>query len=458
MKRILILLLGFLLLSLLTSLYAADEGGPTAAQKEGGIDPAALLALKTQVETLKAEYDKRIKELESQIEALQLQMLRAVPEPEAPTPSAQQAAAPVQSVPGALNPAMTVIGNFVGQGNNMKVYNAEGDRIDNKMNLREAELDLRAAIDPYADGVIITSLSSDTPGSFSASVEEAYATIKKFPFVDQMPLGLKLQVGHFRPWFGSGNLLHTHDLPQTLRPLPIQEFLGNEGFTGNGVSGSFFLPTPWSRKSSLSATLQFIGGGSVAVSPNVNSRNAYIGHFTWFNNIRDTQNLQLGFSGYYHPGGNGANEADFYDLDFTYTWKPLRRGEWESFVLSGEFLFARRAYPEAEEPPEVTDALAGTPPGQGKPIGFTVFGQWQFNRRLYAGVRWDRTDVLYNPSLMRRSLTPYFSYYFSEFLRFRLNYEHRWSDLYTENGRNSIIGELNFVFGSHPPEPYWVNR
>jgi hypothetical protein len=458
MKRILIFLVGFSLSSLLVPLYAAGEGGSPPAQNEGSIDQATLQALKTQVTALKAEYDQRIKDLESQIEALQLQLLRGGPEAEAPTPSAQQAAPTVQSVPGALNPAMTVVGNFVGQGNDMKIYNAEGNRIDNKMNLREVELDLRAAIDPYADGVIITSLGSDTPGSYSASVEEAYATIKKLPFVDRMPLGLKLQVGHFRPSIGTDNVLHTHDLPQTFRPLPIQEFLGDEGFTGNGVSGSFFLPTPWSRKSSLNATLQFIDGGNVALSPDVNSRNAYIAHFSWFNSIRDTQSVQVGFSGYYHPAGNSVDQADFYDLDFTYRWKPLRRGEWQSLVLSGEFLFARHAYPGAEEPPEVATALAGTPPGEGKPVGFTAFGQWQFNRRLYAGVRWDRTDVLYNPSLTRRSVTPYISYYFSEFLRFRLNYEHRWSDLYTENGRDSIIGELNFVFGSHPPEPYWVNR
>ena len=457
MIRILILCLGIAMLILSASSYAAGQDPPPPAQNEGSLDQAALQVLKTQVAALKAEYDKRIKELETQIEALQLQLLRA-PEAEVPTPSAQQSAPAVQSVPGALNPAMTVVGNFAGQGNDMKVYNAEGDRIDNKMNLREVELDFRAAIDPYADGVIITSFGSETPGSYSASVEEAYATIKKLPFVDRMPLGLKLQVGHFRPLIGTNNLLHTHDLPQTFRPLPIQEFLGDEGFTGNGVSGSFFLPTPWSRKSSLNATLQFIGGGNIAVSPGADSRNAYIAHFSLFNSIGDTQNLQVGFSGYYHPAGNSIDAADFYDLDFTYTWRPLRRGEWQSLVLSGEFLFARHAYPGAEEPPEVTTALAGTPPGEGKPVGFTAFGQWQFNRRLYAGVRWDRTDVLYNPSLARRSLTPYISYYFSEFLRFRLNYEHRWSDLYTEDGRDSIIGELNFVFGSHPPEPYWVNR
>src|SRR5262249_61295416 len=90
--------------------------------------------------------------------------------------------------------------------------------------------------------------------------------------------------------------------------------------------------------------------------------------------------------------------------------------------------------------------------------GYPFFTKWHFDRRKYAWVRMDQTGTLFNPSLQRRSLTTYFSYYFSEFLRFRLNYYHRWSDFSTENGRNSVFVELNWVFGSHPPEPFWVNK
>jgi hypothetical protein len=267
-----------------------------------------------------------------------------------------------------------------------------------------------------------------------------------------------LKVGRFRPSFGSNNILHTHDLPQTFRPLPIQEFMGEEGFIQSGVSGNFFIPTPWDKQSSLEATLQALAGGDLAYSPDPRARTAYLGHLRWFRSFGNTHNLDLGWSSYFHPAGSGIRESDFHGIDFTYRWKPFRRGEWKSFVLSGELMFARQANPEAVEPADVAPGLAGRESEQGKPVGFTVFGQWQFNRRVYAGVRWDRTDVLYNPSLKRSSLTSYFSYYFSEFLRFRLNYEHRWSDVWTEDGRKSIFAELNFVFGSHPPEPFWVNK
>jgi hypothetical protein len=240
--------------------------------------------------------------------------------------------------------------------------------------------------------------------------------------------------------------------------LPIQEFMGDEGFIQSGVSGNFFLPTPWDEKSSLDATVQVLTGGDIALSPHQQSRTSYLGHLRWFRTFQDAHNLELGWSSYYHPQGNAVAEADFHGLDFLYRWKPLRQGEWKSFLLGGELMFARRAYPEAAEPFDVASALAGMLPGKGKPLGYTVFTQWQFDRRKYGGVRWDQTDILYNPAFQRRSLTPYFSYYFSEFLRFRLNYEHRWSDLFTENKRNSVFAELNFVFGAHPPEPFWVNK
>jgi len=432
----------------------AGGSGQDAVPKEAGVDPAALQAIKEQMEALKADYEKRLKALEAQVEALQLQMLRSSPEvPVAPTPAPAS-----QSILGALNPAMTVVGNFVARGDSQKVYSGQGGRIDNKPSLRETELDLRAAIDPYADGIFIASISSDSPGSYSAGVEEAYAVIKKLPFQSQPPLGLKLKVGRFRPSFGTNNILHTHDLPQTMRPLPVQEFLGEEGFIQNGVSASFFLPTPWDRRSSLDATLQVLAGGDLAFSPEPGARTAYLGHINWFRSFRSSHNLGVGWSSYFHPAGNEIVEADFHGLDFTYRWNPLRRGQWRSFVAGAELMFARRAVPGTAATGISARAAANTAIAPGKPFGFTMFGQWQFNRRIYAGARWDRTAVLYDPALKRSSLTPYISYYFSEFLRFRLNYEQRWSNLVTEDGRKSVFAELNFVFGSHPPEPYWVNK
>jgi len=178
--------------------------------------------------------------------------------------------------------------------------------------------------------VLITSLESETPGRFSVDVEEAYVNIKKLPFLSGSPLGLKLKVGRFRPAFGNFNRLHTHDLPQTFRPLAVQEFLGEEGFVQNGLSGNFFIPTPWDEKSSLDFTLEFLNGGDIAISPELQGRRSYLGHLRWFRTFKDTHNLELGWSSYYHPSGNNVPSANLHGFDFIYRWKPLRLGEWKS--------------------------------------------------------------------------------------------------------------------------------
>src|SRR2546426_7817587 len=118
------------------------------------------------------------------------------------------------------------------------------------------------------------------------------------------PLGLKLKVGRFRPPFGKINILHTHDLPQSCRPLPIQEFLGEEGFIQNGVSGNFFIPTPWDKSSSMDLTLQVLNGGGISLSPPLRSRAPPLPRPPPVPAGRGTHNLALGWSRYHHPPGH----------------------------------------------------------------------------------------------------------------------------------------------------------
>jgi hypothetical protein len=396
--------------------------------------------LKAQIDQLKQEYEKRIQELEQKVEQLQIQALQA-PEPEAAAPAAQ----PVQQVPGILNPAISVVGNFVGRADDQVVLNDAGQQIDDKLNLREAELDFRVPVDPYADGVLIAAIESEFPGEFDTGIEEGYVNIKKLPWISQNPLGLKIKAGRFRPMFGKINVLHIHDLPTTFHPLPIQEFLGEEGFVQQGVSTNFYIPTPWDASASLDATLEVMDGGDIALSPQQDARISYLGHVRYFRTFAGGNDVELGWSSYFHPSSDEVGAATLHGIDFLYRWKPFRQGQYRSFLFGTEYMFA----------PDTT--VAEVEPAN-TPKGFTAFSQWQFSNRIYAGLRYDHTDVLLNPDLQRQSMTPYLSYYFSEFLRLRLSYEHRWSDLADEDGRNSLFLELNWIFGSHPPEPFWVNK
>jgi len=341
---------------------------------------------------------------------------------------------------GAFNPGITVFGNFFGRWDDQPVF-LEDDpaepRIDDRMNLREVELDFRAAIDPWADGVVIATYESEVPNEFSAEIEEGYLVLKKLPLLDSAPAGLKLKVGRFRPEFGRFNYIHLHDLPQPTYPRALGTFLGEEGLIQNGVSGQFFLPFT-GPKSTLEGTLQVLDGGNLPLAVDLEGQDiATLAHVKWFRDLSDTSNVELGLSGY-----EGDSDHQLLGLDATYKWKPLAGGEWHSFLLGGE-LFASR----------VDDPALGD-----DPLGYYLWSQYQFDRNIYLGARYDHAELLDDESQATDVLGAYLTYYTTEFLRFRCVLEHTESDVPELDELNTAALEINMVFGSHPVEPYWVNR
>ena len=362
-----------------------------------------------------------------------------------------------------LNPRMTVSGDFLWRTDDKRVYlNNEptipgptpgttipGTRIDDTINMREVEMDLRASVDPFVEAVGVISVGSDVPGEFSIDVEEFYAIIKSLPlpFWENPPLGTKIKVGRFRTAFGMNNISHTHDLPQTDRPLVIEEFLGPDGMNANGISTTSFLPSP--GETALELTLQVLNGEAktpIAQDPN---ELCYLGNLNWFVPLGDEHSVNVAAIGFYGINSHEQHHQDVVtSLDVFYKWKPLRQGEYNSFLLGSQLFYGRH---------EFTDPVSL----QGErthPFGYTVWAQYQLTANFYAGVRWDSTDILTNDHEQRKKISPYVTWYTSEFFRSRFTYEHTWSDNPAEAGLDSFFVELVIVFGAHPPEPFWVNK
>ena len=62
---------------------SAKSVAQNSSQRQAAPELAELRSLKDQIEGMRAEYEKRIKELEARLEDLQAQMLRSLPEPSA---------------------------------------------------------------------------------------------------------------------------------------------------------------------------------------------------------------------------------------------------------------------------------------------------------------------------------------------------------------------------------------
>lgn len=346
---------------------------------------------------------------------------------------------PTQSL-GAFNPAITAFGNFFARSDDRPVYlddDPANPEVGDRMSLREVELDFRAPIDPWADGVLITSFAEETPDTYTADIEEGYLTLKKLPFSDSAPAGLKLEIGRFRPQFGRLNTVHLHDLPQSTYPRALQSVLGPEGLVADGISGRFFLPKPGANDS-LEGTLAFLDGGNAVVAGSQQSSDvALLAHLSWYHDYQDGRDLEIGTSGW----TSGA-QHQLFGLDWTYRWKPYVAGEWKSFLVGGEFFHA-----EADDPALASHSNA-----------LDVWAQHQLGQNLYVGARFDWLQSLENPGVETRTLGAFVTYYTTEFLRFRVGAEHTSSSDPVLDSLDSLFLEINFIFGSHPAEPYWVNR
>lgn len=366
------------------------------------------------------------------------------------------AAKPPHSI-GLFNPAITAFLNGAVRGDDRPVLSPGGTRIDDRPFLRTAELDFRAAADPYADAVAILSLEDEAGEGFGADLEEGYVVIKRLPMLEKAPLGLKLKVGRYRAPIGNINRAHMHDLPWTTRPLPISRFLGTEngeffesGFNPVGIDAEVILPTIV-KGAVMELNADVVGGGGLPISDDPTHRHpGFLGHWNLFFTVNDAHDFNLGASGYYE---GGAHRAGLVAGDFLYKWKPIKAGEFHSFVLGGEVMYADRKFGLDTDGDGMADVEK-----RAKPLAAFGFAQYQLSWHVYAGGRFDYAQDIVDPSKTTKVAAGYLSYYTSEFLRFRAGYEHRWSDTPAEDGVDSVIAEINVVFGSHPTEPYWVNR
>ena len=82
-------------------------------------------------------------------------------------------------------------------------------------------------------------------------------------------------------------------------------------------------------------------------------------------------------------------------------------------------------------------------------------------QRWYLGVRYDYST--YDGQVEDKphwTFGTFLSFYTTEFLRFRIGWEHRErkTTFFGDRDEDTLFFQMTFVFGSHPAEPFWMNR
>jgi hypothetical protein len=399
--------------------------------------------------------EQRIKDLEERIIALegQVRMLKAAPaaapaQPAAvssPTAAQAQATAPAPTpspaetaaVPGALpvyggasasakalNPDISVIGDFIGKAGGNSVQPTPS------LEMHESEVGFQAIIDPYARGDFFISF-----GESGVNLEEGYITFTA------LPAGIVAKVGKMRSAFGKVNMMHNHVLPWVDRPLVTNNLVGGEdGIDDAGVSISRIIPAP--KGLFLEATGQVFRGDSGTDDSPVfhasrNSDVSAVAHLRSYADINESTNIDIGLS---YARGHNELGTDFltqlYGIDATLRWKPLRRSIYHSFVGRGEFIWSQRQQVPSEQ----------------RAFGFYTSADYQLGRRWFLGGRYDLSDRSRFANLTDKGGSVVLTYWPSEFSQIRGQYRHT---SYADNiSANELFMQIIFSLGAHGAHPF----
>ncbi|MFQ5863531.1 MAG: hypothetical protein ACE5IC_10495, partial [Candidatus Brocadiales bacterium] len=342
------------------------------------------------------------------------------------------------------NPDISVIGDFTGTfihpGDGRGPYsfekrNFEGREFADRLALREIELGFMAALDPYTRGDFFIGIHEG-----EIEVEEGYMTLLTLPH------GLQAKIGQFKPAIGKVSRTHRPEIFQVDYPLIIRNLFGEEAIRDPGLSVSWLVPNPWDKYIELT--------GEVMTTRGLNEP-YYVMHLKNFFDLTLNSSLEVGLTGFTgdlktdFEEGTSDVRANMVGLDLTYRWKPVtfKARPYKSFLWQAEAFFTQvDDIDDAEKANDKEDSW-----------GAYTFGEYQLTRRNYAGLRLDYAQSLVNNKDFEWAVSPYWTFWQSDFVRWRLQYTHTQRRIDSIRGPSSddaIMLQSTWSMGIHRPHPF----
>jgi hypothetical protein len=339
------------------------------------------------------------------------------------------------------------------------------DPINNGFSLRNAEIAVDGAVDPYFKGFGNIVLKLDQNNETEIELEEAYL------ISESLPANLQLKGGQFFAAFGRQNAQHPHQWAFVDQPIILNRTLGPDGLRNVGAQLSWLAPLPFFTELSLGV---FNGQGGTAFSfrnPGVADTNGvqrvhgrattdeglggaggllFTPRLSSSFDLTDHQTLVLGVSGAFGPNDTGSDKrTEIYGADIYWKWKPANANAGFPFVSwQTEALYQRFA--------AGADPTAPTPlPNEMlRDWGFYSQVLWGFHERWVAGLRGEYADGnhgAFDPSDIYRNqrtrISPVLTFYPSEFSKIRLQYNYDHGALVGD--QHSVWLQMEFLLGAH---------
>lgn len=346
-----------------------------------------------------------------------------------------------------LMPDISAIADLVGDMSPKGSTQEDGTRFS----VREVEVAIGAAVDPYFRADFILGLS-DVEG---IAIEEAYGTALALPY------GLQARLGRFHMPVGKQNTTHRAELHTLEYSHVVQRFLGEEALKGTGVwLSKIMAPLGFYQELQLTVVDKF---GEVEDLLSEEPTNKEIGGLGFSARLRnywdlgESTNLEISGSAVTGkreqpfdfgalppaPGVNAVNASNaVYGGDLTFRWRPLQQGLYKSLIAQAE------VFHQVNQ--RVSDPAYGGPNRDF--TGAYGFARWQLSRRTYLGGRY---DWLQDPELGGETLmagSGYLQIFPSEFSKLVVAFERVMPK--GLEATNRVLLQATFAVGPHRPHPF----
>jgi hypothetical protein len=441
---------------------------PAFGQDEERLDTSAL-------QQLEDDKQMRIDALEGRLDDIDMELLRVQSDVESDAEDDELTMVQFQGRGRALqmlNPELSVGIEMFGalvhkdgkfyEGADHVGFHEDGEMMRTGFFVREAAFHLQSMLDPFSMVKVAFALEGG-----HAHLEEAYVVYNSV-----IPrLGITL--GKFRQSLGAMNRWHRHSLDQFDYPLMLKIPFGPEGLAQTGVSLNWLMPTWWAHAQEVIIQITNSENDGMFAGEFFSIPGGLVRLKNYWDLNRDTY-LELGLTGlvgFNHrtnwsqtgevelerdpaetavPAGSATVVVQMDDeplrvswvaaADFTINWEPVSKSKYRGIVWRTEFLYAQRETPAGSE-----DLWGGYTYLEGKLV-----------RSLSLGLRGDLVRGFKSPDEngdeFTYQLSPYLTWWQSEFVRFRVQYDAL--NAHGEPLEHRVILQMECAAGPHKHERY----
>jgi len=395
---------------------------------------ADLTEIRKQIQSLKDDYEARIRALEDKLKDA---------EAKAPAPAPLPSSGGANTGLAAFNPAISLVlqGRYANLSQDPNTFAIAGFPLGGEagpgrrgFSLSETEMTLSANADDRFAGQATISITPDN----QVSVEEAFATYTAAPY------GLAPKFGRFFSGIGYLNEQHQHAWDFVDAPLAYQAFLGGQ-YRNDGLQVKWIAPIEQYFE---------IGGevGSGEAFPGSDRNKNGIGSGALYahtgGDVGDSHSWRGGVSWLHTKSDERSAKDDTGIVDFVWKWAPNGNARQTSFKVQGEYFRRKEKGENAMDSPVVVD-----------PASYSLTQNGWYLQAVYqpipmwrVGVRYDSLDPGAADPCNPRKWSAMVDWSPSEFSRVRLQFAR--SQTAAEVTDNQVFVQYILSLGAHGAHKY----